>query len=258
MAEAPRLVDGLKPRPAEEVLNRLVFRPLGHGVVRLLWRTPLRPELLVLAHGLLGLLAAGMVAYGRDLSAALLLQLVTVLDNADGQLARARRQVSLLGRYLDSEVDLLVHAALFVALYLRTGDAFGAIFGFAALTLVLSLDYNLAALAAGEAGPDAAPRPGLEAVLARVYAAVFGWQDRAIRAAERALQRRLGAGDAAWWPRPFLAFFANLGRTTQFVILGLLLALGRPGAYLGFLQLTVLALLLVYAVRIWHAIRSPR
>jgi len=258
VAEAPRLADGLKPRPAEEVLNRLVFRPLGHGVVRLVWRTPVRPEHLVLAHGLLGLLAAGAIASGRDLTAALLLQLVTVLDNADGQLARARRQVSLLGRFLDSEVDLLVHAALFGALYLRTGDAVGAFMGFAVLTLVLSLDFNLAALAAGESGSEPAPRPGLETALARVYAAVFGWQDRAIRAVERALQGRLGAGDADWWPRPFLAFFANLGRTTQFVVLGLALALGRPEVYLGFLQLTVLALPLVYAVRIWHAIRSPR
>lgn len=258
MAEAPRLADGLKPRPAEEVLNRLVFRPLGHAVVRLVWRTPIRPEHLVLAHGLLGLAAAGLIASGRDLAAALLLQLVTVLDNADGQLARARGQVSLLGRYLDSEVDLLVHAALFAALYLRTGDAAGALLGFAILTWVLSLDFNLSALAAGGAGADAPPRPGLEAALARVYAAVFGWQDRAIRAAERALARRLGASAAAWWPRPFLAFFANLGRTTQFAVLGLALGLGRPEAYLGFLQLTVLALPLVYAVRIWHAIRSPR
>ncbi len=258
MAEPPRLADGLKPRPAEEALNRLVFRPLGHAVVRLVWRTPLRPEHLVLAHGLLGLVAAGLIAAGRDLAAALLLQLVTVLDNADGQLARARRQVSLLGRYLDSEVDLLVHAALFAALYLRTGDAAGALLGFAVLTLVLSLDFNLSALAAGDAGAEAAPRPGLEAALARVYAALFGWQDRAIRAAEGALAQRLGAGGATWWPRPFLALFANLGRTTQFALLGLALALGRPQAYLRFLQLTLLALPLVYAVRIWHATRSLR
>lgn len=258
MADLPRLADGLKPRPAEEILNRYVFRPLGHGVVRLLWRTRVRPEHLVLAHGLLGLLAARLVASGSDLAAALLLQIVTVLDNADGQLARARGQVSLLGRYLDSEVDLLVHVALFTALYLRTGDALGAGVGFCVLTLILSLDYNLSTLASGQAASETAPRPGLETVLARVYAAAFGWQDRAMRAGERALQRLLGASDEAWWPRPFLALFANLGRTTQFAVLGVFLLLGRPDGYLKFQYVTALLLLLVYAVRIWLAIRYPR
>jgi len=250
VAEAPRLADGLKPRPAEEVLNRLVFRPLGHGVVRLLWRTPLRPEHLVLAHGLLGLLAAVLLARGADLSAALLLQLVTVLDNADGQLARARRQVSLLGRYLDSEVDLLVHVALFYALYLRTGSAAGALLGFAAMTFVLSLDHNLQALAAGRPLRDPLARPGLEAWLARVYDLLFGWQDRAIRGAERRLEARLGEKAP---PRWLLVLPANLGRTTQFAILGLLLALGRPEGFLAFQGLTLLAAGVVYTVRIWRA-----
>ncbi len=250
MAEAPRLADGLKPLPAEEALNRFVFRPLGHGVVRLLWRTPLRPEHLVLAHGLLGLLAAVLLARGADLSAAVLLQLVTVLDNADGQLARARGQVSLLGRYLDSEVDLLVHAALFVALYLRTGAAAAALLGFAAMTFVLSLDHNLQALASGPLLREPGPRPGLEAFLARVYDLLFGWQDRAIRAAERRLEAWLGE-DAP--PRWLLVLPANLGRTTQFALLGLALLLGRPSAFPGLQFLTVGALVVVYTVRIWRA-----
>ena len=46
----------------------------------------------------------------------LLLQLKTVLDNADGQLARPPGGCPALGRYLDSESDLLVNAALFAAL----------------------------------------------------------------------------------------------------------------------------------------------
>ena len=48
--------------------------------------------------------------------AAVLLQVKTVLDGADGQLARALDRVTVLGRYLDSESDLLVDAALFAAL----------------------------------------------------------------------------------------------------------------------------------------------
>ncbi len=258
MPEPPRYADGLKPRPAEEALGRILFRPLGHLLVRILWRTPLRPEHLVLAHGLLGLTAAAFVARGQDIAAALLLQLVTVLDNADGQLARARGQTSPLGRYLDTEVDMLVHGALFAALYLRTGDAVGALLGMAVLTLVLSLDYNLQLLAVDREPAEPPPRPGVEAALARAYRALFGWQDRAIRACELGLQARLRAPAPVWWPRAFLAVFANLGRTTQFALLGIMLALGRPDAFLIFQYLTAAALVVVYAVRIWNAIRSPR
>ena len=51
-----------------------------------------------------------------------LLQLKTVLDNADGQLARASGRVTLTGRYLDTEADLVVNAALFAALGYVTGQ----------------------------------------------------------------------------------------------------------------------------------------
>ena len=36
-----------------------------------------------------------------------------MLDNADGQLARLSGRITAFGRYLDSELDLFVNAALF-------------------------------------------------------------------------------------------------------------------------------------------------
>ena len=79
------------------------------------------------------------VAIGRHafLAAALLLQLKTVLDNADGQLARMTGRVTELGRYLDSESDLLVDAAIFAALGIWIGAPL-ALAGFLLLTAVLS------------------------------------------------------------------------------------------------------------------------
>ena len=66
---------------------------------------------------------AGAVEISRHqfLVAALLLQLKTVLDNADGQLARLSGRVTAFGRYLDSESDLVVNAAIFVALGTQIG-----------------------------------------------------------------------------------------------------------------------------------------
>ena len=89
------------------MLCELVFRPLAQLVVaacavagaaagRRARRDGNR------AHRRRGLAGDNLVA------AALLLQLKTVLDNADGQLARRPERESVLGRYLDSESDLLV------------------------------------------------------------------------------------------------------------------------------------------------------
>lgn len=246
--EKPRFSAGLKRRPALELINHIFYRPLGFLVVRLLWSTPLRPEHLVVLHGLLGLLAALLLAGRHFLTAAVLLQLVTVLDNADGQLARSRGQESLLGRYLDTEVDFMVHLALFLALA-RICGAGSALVGLVALTLLLSLDYNLAHAASGR--EDAEPEPGAERMLALVYGLLFGWQDALLRRLEKGLP-----APPAWlyW------LLANLGRTTQFVVFGIALALGRPCAYPFFLILAASVVFLVYAGRIWGSTstRFPR
>jgi len=256
-AERPSFAKSIKRRPAQELASGLVFRPLAHRLVLLLYETRVRAEQLVLLHGALGLLAAFLIARGGDWEAALLLQLVTLLDNADGQLARARGQTSLLGRYLDSEVDFVVHIAIFWALYLRSGSLLAAALGLLILTFVLSLDYNVARLAGGA---TAQPQPSSrgERLLAGVYRLLFAWQDYLIGALEGWVAARPYVDAERWWSKTYLAILANLGRSSQFVILGVFLLLGRPQLYLLFLDLTAAALLLVYAVRIWRSIRSPR
>jgi len=245
-AKKPRFEDGLKARPAVELVSILLFRPLGYLVVRLLWSSSIRPEHLVLLHGLLGFWAAWLLAHESYLAAALILQLVTILDAADGQLARSRGQLSLLGRYLDTEVDFLVHLALFAALAAVCGLA-AAIAGLVVLTLVLSLDYNLVLVHRG-GGEEPSP-VGLEKALARFYDLLFGWQDAILQR----LENWLGPP-----PRWFYWLLANLGRSTQFVVLGVFLVLGRPCGYLGFLAATAALIILVYAIRIWRSIRFPR
>ena len=73
---------------AQEALCEAVFRPLAHVVV--LASLPLRvpPPAVVLVSAACGIAGAVELARGHLLAAALLVQLKTVLDNADGQLAR--------------------------------------------------------------------------------------------------------------------------------------------------------------------------
>jgi phosphatidylglycerophosphate synthase len=199
-----------------------IFRPVAHLLVLVLARLRVPPPLVVVSAGAAGLAAAVELGRGSLVVAALLVQLKTLLDNADGQLARLTGRTSAFGRYLDSEVDLLVNAALFVALGWTTGRPALALAGFLALTSVLSLNFNAERLSrAATAEPEAEGRA--TAVLCRIYGLVYAPQDRL---AEALVARRPAlAGSMA------VSLLANLGMSTQLAAFGLLLALGHPLAF---------------------------
>ena len=151
--------------------------------------------------------ATGLVARVPDrqralVAAALLLQLKTVLDNADGQLARLTGRVTALGRYLDSESDLARRRGA-----LR-GDRLGdrrwvlAAAGFACLTAVLGVNYNAERLYRARGEPAERCRAtGLAACSPASTPCVYAPQDRLV---ERFVERRLrgAARSAAGVPRP--------------------------------------------------------
>jgi phosphatidylglycerophosphate synthase len=222
-----------------------VFRPLAHPLVLLLARLRVQPPLVVVAAGVAGLAAAVELGRGTFLVAALLVQVKTLLDNADGQLARLARRTSAFGRYLDSEVDLLVNAALFAALGWKTGHAALALVAFLALTSVLSLNFNVERLARGTA-TERDHEGRATAFLRRIYGLVYAPQDL------------LAESLVAW--RPWLtaprsvSLFANLGMSTQLAVFGLLLALGHPlvFALLALAEVAVIGLAVLSRHALWQ------
>lgn len=252
-----------KPKVARELVCERVYRPLAHLVVVSLLPLRVPPPLVAAAAGATGIAAAVQLAQGRLLLAAMLVQVKTVLDNADGQLARLSGRVTAFGRYLDSELDLLVNAALFAAVAVTTGRPGLAAAGFVALTTVLSLNYNVERLYRAERGEQASAMPettGRAAGLLRgVYVVAYAPQDRLV---ERLIAYRLrDAGPSerlAYHDRTTVSVLANLGMSTQLLVFGACLALGRPAAF-AWVALSELALVLVLALRRELAIRAvPR
>jgi phosphatidylglycerophosphate synthase len=202
----------------QETLCEVVFRPLAHLVVLVLAPLRVPPPAVVLASAAFGFAGAVGLARGHLVVAALLVQAKTVFDNADGQLARLTGRVSDFGRYLDSECDLLVDAALFAGLGWYTGRPVVAALGFVALTAVLSVNFNVERLARG------APIGWDASVLGRIYGLVYGWQDRL---ADRFLRARsdlfrVGA-------------LAQLGMSSQLAVFGVCMAVGSPLVYVWIL-----------------------
>lgn len=225
-----------KPRLGTELACERLFRPLAHVVVLALAPLRVPPPLVVAASGSAGVAGAVELARGHLVAAALLVQLKTVLDNADGQLARLTGRTSAFGRYLDSEVDLLVNAALFAALGLRFGEPALALAAFVALTAVLSVNFNVERLARGSAAePDGGGLP--TALLRRVYGLVYAPQDR--------LAERLAARRPALLEPAAVGTLANLGMSTQLLAFGVCLALGHPLVFaaLALAELPLVALL---------------
>ncbi len=199
------------------------------------------------------------------LAAAALLQAKSVLDNADGGLARATGRVTELGRYLDTVCDLVVNAAVFAALALH-GPPLGAVAAFAVVTLALTADFNAEkrykeehGLPAGAAhAPPGAP-PRLLALFRGAYRLVLAPQDRAYRALDELLFRaaagRPWEGAAAaerrrWADLLSTGALVNLGLSTQYLALGVALALGMPYAYVVICWWQLPYLLAVQALRV--------
>jgi phosphatidylglycerophosphate synthase len=247
------LATSRKEKVGHELLCERLFRPLAHVVVLALMPLRVPPPLVAAASGMAGFAAAAELVQGRYLLAALLLQLKTVLDNADGQLARLSGRITVLGRYLDSELDLVVNAALFAAVGWSTGRPVLAAAGFVALTAVLNVNYNAERLYRAERGdatsamPEATGRA--DGVLRGLYVVLYAPQDRLV---ERFVSHRLrGAGPQArlaYHDRATVQALANLGMSTQLAVFGICIALGRPAAF-AWIAIAELALVLVLALR---------
>ncbi|MBV8562517.1 MAG: CDP-alcohol phosphatidyltransferase family protein [Actinobacteria bacterium] len=238
-----------KARAGTDWICELVFRPLAHLVVLALAPLRVPPPAVVLASGVAGIAGAVELARGHLVVAALLVQLKTILDNADGQLARLTGRVTAFGRYLDSEMDLVVDAALFAGLGWWSGNAAAALVGFLALTTVLNVNFNVERLyrGGGPASPDGPGRP--TAALRRVYALLYAPQDRLVeRYAEWRLRGRSEAERAAWHDRGTVAVLANLGMSPQLLVLGALTAAGHPLVYV-WVVLAQLGLVAALALR---------
>jgi phosphatidylglycerophosphate synthase len=177
MADAARLA-GVLARPTHAFP---LVRQLSYRLTPWLLRTPLTPNQISVSA-----IAAGLAAAAcwwrpgalRDVAGALLLVLAYALDNCDGEVARARRMESQLGRWLDSIGDQVVIVGVFAALGARVAEGTGhAIWGWAGLMAGggVAVDAAVAALL-GEEG-DADARPQTDSLRERAAHFVWGLLD---------------------------------------------------------------------------------
>ena len=149
--EASLKPDRPKGLPRFLQLDRLINRPLATVIVRAVLKTGLRPNHLTVAAFVISAAGAGAFLGGTRRSfilAAVLIYAGTVLDGADGMLARSKNLCTRFGAYLDLYLDritdFLVLGAMITGYYFesgRRGFFILSLFGLAAYMLQIVLYY---------------------------------------------------------------------------------------------------------------------
>ena len=110
-------------------VDRYINRPLATLVVRALLNTPVTPNQVTVVGFFIGLLSAFLylgASHGYFIAAGILIQISSVLDGADGMLARLRNTCSDYGSFLDLFLDRINDYFLLCGIifgnYLATGN----------------------------------------------------------------------------------------------------------------------------------------
>lgn len=110
----PRLGDVAKSGEVEDPVDSNVYRPLAYLFVRLVYWTSMTPNQITFISTALGVLAGIAWVIGTPammVAGGLLLLVSSILDGADGILARVKRLTSQYGRAVDGTADMVVAVA---------------------------------------------------------------------------------------------------------------------------------------------------
>jgi phosphatidylglycerophosphate synthase len=104
---------------ADELINIYLLRPLAALFVWLIYPTAITPNQVTLLAIVVGFVSAFTYTLGTPMAIAIagvLILAKDIIDDADGQLARAKQMYSRRGRFLDSIGDFVVDVVVFSAI----------------------------------------------------------------------------------------------------------------------------------------------
>ena len=141
--------------PVSRHLNRRLSVPIAAALAR----TPATPNFVSVVAFAIALGSLGLLAAGRNIEGAVLIQVSSIVDGVDGDLARAKGMASRFGGLFDSVLDRYADAAIAggAAWYALEHEDWPAplTIGLAAMVAFLLVSYSRARLES-EGGRDAA------------------------------------------------------------------------------------------------------
>ena len=246
----------------EELSDVYFFRPLGSLIARGARAAGITPTGLTIAGALIGM-AAGALLYDERLGlvAFALLILHSIVDSADGQLARMTGQVTDFGRVLDAVGGYVTHVAVFLAiganlLHLGWSGSIlvwmllaGIVTAIHAQMYVYYRDSYIAIVTKGLAAGDASTAnvPPLIGWLVGGYLGVQRWFVGLHGKVEAVLVARAASGRVREEDRaryraifyPLVRGWNFLGDNTRFFAIGVLVCLHRIDLFFAFILVSM-------------------
>jgi hypothetical protein len=108
--------NSLKETENEELLDLYFYRFLGYGVVKMISWSSITPNQVTYLGMVCGLVSASFFYTGELIAAAVMLLMANVMDCADGQLARLKKNGTYLGGVVDGFFDYIVGATTIIAM----------------------------------------------------------------------------------------------------------------------------------------------
>ena len=210
-------------------------RPVARIIARSLKETSYTPIDVTLCFILSGLIAITCMLLGYYWFAAFFLVFKSILDAADGELARVKKTPSHTGRYLDSVADIILNFLIFIALWYSTEVNFIlTFFAFFGIQLQGTLyNYYYVILRNNVNGDTTSRIFELDSPLAlgdekqenvdllfRIYKGLYGVFDRIIYLLDPS------ASKAKRFPKYLMTALSTFGLGFQLLIISLMLVLG--------------------------------
>ena len=210
-------------------------RPAARALTYFLKETAVTPIHVTIAFTFSGILAVWCIINGYVWAAACFLILKSILDAADGELARVKATPSYTGRYLDSVADILLNALIFVTLwYLTDISILYTLLAFIGMQLQGTIYNYYYVILRNRFNGDTTSRifekdpPTALAgekqrhvnILFFLYRGLYAVFDKTIYLLDRS------AVKSVWFPNWFMTIVSLLGLGSQLLIISIFLVLG--------------------------------
>jgi hypothetical protein len=208
-------------------------RPIGKILASRLKDTRFTPIHVTLLFGISGLIAIYFILQNQYFLAAFFIILKSIIDAADGELARIKNTPSYTGRYLDSVFDIILNFLIFMAIFYVSKTTFGmTILAFIAIQLQGTLyNYYYVILRNKSVGgdktsqifenksPSALPGESQKSVdiLFKIYTIVYGAFDKIIHTLDK------DAYKVKTFPNWFMTLLSGYGLGFQLLIIAIML-----------------------------------
>ncbi len=233
-------------------------RPVARFIANSLKNTSFTPIHVTIGFIIAGLFAVYCLLNGYYWLAAIFLITKSILDAADGELARVKNKPSYTGRYLDSVADILLNALFFSSIwYITNASIWLCILSFIGLQLQGTLyNYYYVILRAKHNGDTTSrvfenktpvafegEKQSHVTILFRLFNILYVVFDKSIYLMDR------NANEGTIFPRWFMSCVSAFGLGFQLLIIAIMLVLGLKASILPFFLIYTILIPIFIAIR---------